>query len=279
MKNNHPETWHVGTSFDPYDDSQDLSLEHIMNVGFQCIELVLSGTEMNLNAEGLGRRFDGIMRSAHDLGLNVWSVHLPFGDIWDISTLDNTKRQKILNVHYDWLDWVGRWNVSHVIIHPSFEPIDSALRGEHLETCQKSLNKLADYADKLGIQVCVECLPRTCLGNQSLEIEKLISDHGTLGVCCDVNHLLHEQPEAFIAQIGTRIRTVHMSDYDGVDEKHWLPGQGIINWSTVLQALVQADYQGPFMFEVSYENADTLMNSWHHILRDYKVQISYGEDK
>lgn len=268
MIDRHPATWHVGTSFNPYANSSDLTLENIKDAGFNCIEVVLSGTESELDRGGLRKRFDGTMATARELGLDVWTVHLPFGDVWDISTIDPKKREHILEVHQDWIAWAHSWGVSRVIIHPSFEPIDDAVRDKRLQTCKQSLDTLARDAHKLGIQICVECLPRTCLGNQSHEIKDLIAINDALGVCCDVNHLLHEKPEDFIAAIGSRITTVHMSDYDGVDEKHWLPGKGIIDWSAVLNALLQAGYTGPFMFEVSAANVHDLMDSWKTILQN-----------
>ncbi|MQY78678.1 MAG: hypothetical protein GH151_05700 [Bacteroidetes bacterium] len=57
-----------------------------------------------------------------------------------------------------------------------------------------------------------------------------------------------------MAKVGNLIVTVHMSDYDGIDERHWLPGDGIINWTNVISELVKNEYQGPFMFETSRRN-------------------------
>jgi sugar phosphate isomerase/epimerase len=101
-------------------------------------------------------------------------------------------------------------------------------------------------------QLALECLPRTCLGNTADELLQIVSAVGNdLGVCFDSNHLLKEKPEEFVAKTGSRIVTVHLSDFDGVDERHWLPGTGIINWTEVVSELVKSGYQGPFMFEAS----------------------------
>ena len=34
-----------------------------------------------------------------------------------------------------------------------------------------------------------------------------------------------------------RIRSFHLSDYDGIDEAHWIPGTGIIDWPSVMAAV------------------------------------------
>ncbi|MEC0204624.1 hypothetical protein P4H39_18635 [Paenibacillus lautus] len=64
---------------------------------------------------------------------------------------------------------------------------------------------------------------RLCLGNTGWEIGNLLAADPRLGICCDVNHLLKEAPEDFIREQDKRIFTVHMSDCDGKDERHWMP--------------------------------------------------------
>ncbi len=91
-----------------------------------------------------------------------------------------------------------------------------------------------------------------------------------LTVCCDVNHLLQETTEAFIDAVGSSIVTLHICDYDGIDERHWLPGKGIINWNKVLESLELAAYDGPFIFESAgtyQEKAAT----WLKLKKDYQA--------
>lgn len=263
-----PKKWKVGTSYDPYGSDGKLNLEEIKAAGMSCIEMVLSNRREDLTSDRLTERYDPIIKEAHQRGLEIWSVHLPFGDYWDISKMIEEKRNQILESHNQWLDWVAKWGIKKVIIHPSFEPISKQERSDRLETAKQSLEKLAEKAKTLGIEICVECLPRTCLGNSSEEIEYLISGSDDLGVCCDVNHLLSETPTHFINRIGSRISTVHLSDYDGIDEKHWMPGEGIINWEETIRSLANTGYKGPFMFEVSAESAEEISTIANEILNN-----------
>ncbi len=52
-----------------------------------------------------------------------------------------------------------------------------------------------------------------------------------------------------VRDLGDRIFTLHLSDYDGVDEKHWVPGEGVIDWTAFMRALHEIGYTGPFNFE------------------------------
>ena len=54
----------------------------------------------------------------------------------------------------------------------------------------------------------------------------------------------------FMKALATNVVTTHLSDYDGVDERHWLPGMGIVPWKDVVKTLMENGYRGPFLFEL-----------------------------
>ena len=112
------------------------------------------------------------------------------------------------------------------------------------------LNQLAEIAEKYDSEICVEVLPRQCLGNCSGELLDILTANEKLKVCFDTNHLLKEDCTEFIAKVGSKIATLHVSDYDFVDEQHWLPGEGVIQWDTLYNALKASGYNGVWMYEV-----------------------------
>lgn len=239
-----PGAWALGTSTALFREPERQALQKAKESGLTHLEIVISAAHPQPSAK---RR---LVEWSRELGLTVHSVHLPFNWEWDISEPDRATRHEILQRHRAILQEVVNWGPKTAIIHPSYEPIDPAGRAERLKACREALGYLGEAAQGLGIRLCVECLPRTCLGNSSAEIAMLIEDHDTVGVCCDVNHLLGETPQEFIRTIGERIEAVHISDYDGVDERHWPPGRGIIQWDDVIAALADAGFPGPLMFEV-----------------------------
>ena len=105
-------------------------------------------------------------------------------------------------------------------------------------------------AKEIGAVLCVENLPRTCLGRVTAEMKELIADTPDVMVTFDVNHLLIESHEQYFDALGDRIGNVHMSDYDRVDERHALPGNGVIDWPYVHWRLRMSGYNGIFMHEV-----------------------------
>ncbi len=99
------------------------------------------------------------------------------------------------------------------------------------------------------MKLAVECLPRACLCNTSSEMLALLEGIPSIYVTIDTNHIFQEAHAHFIHAMGSRIINTHVADNDGVDERHWLPGKGIIDFPAIVQALEDVGYTGSFNFE------------------------------
>ncbi|GIP33477.1 endonuclease [Paenibacillus sp. J2TS4] len=247
----------------------NIKLEDLRASGIDCIELAWRNDVFDMLEPGNQNRCAELIRQARGLGIQVWSLHLPYGTEWDVSAVDERHREAAIARHLQLMHLAAEWKIGTVILHPSWEPIPDAERNERLQACRRSLARMAAEAERFNLRVAVECLPRTCLGNTSEEMGELLEADERLGVCCDVNHLLQEAPEQYIRKIGSRILTVHMSDNDGLDEKHGYPGEGVIRWNDVISALLECGYQGPFMFEVRPVNPDRLGQCWSRLMSAY----------
>ncbi len=136
------------------------------------------------------------------------------------------------------------------MIHPSSEPIEDSERERAMENAQNSLRSLAAAADRLGVTLAVENLPRSCLGRDGQEMLRLLDADPRLVSCFDTNHLLRQSAKDYLALVGKHIRTIHVSDYDFINERHVLPGEGKVDWPALLDALRSVGYSGPFLYEL-----------------------------
>lgn len=214
-----------------------------------------------------------LKRGADSAGIVLSSIHLPFSAESNPAQLDETIRCASINRFKQIMESSSVTGADIYVVHASSEPILDQQRRDAMENAKKSLAELAKFGAEHGVRVAVENLPRTCLGKNADEILELISVQENLFVCYDTNHLLDESGEAFIKRVGKYIITTHFSDYDFVDERHFLPGEGKINWPELMDALRQADYCGPLMYELKF-SASNIVRSRPLEPRDF-VQNAY----
>jgi sugar phosphate isomerase/epimerase len=244
--------WKVGTSIRLSPELTANDFKALKQAGITAVEFGVGRADAPEAAAGAGKLAVQVHEWAKDAGVEIWSVHIPFAKDLDISNADEQERRQVLQRITRVLDAYAPLRAKKLVIHGSYEiskPIPSGERQARIAASRKSLAVLAAKAKTMDAQLALECLPRSCLGNTSQEIQTLADGIPSLGICLDTNHLLQEKNEDFIAKIGRRIVTLHVSDYDRTDEKHWLPGQGVNNWNAIVEALQDADYRGPFLFE------------------------------
>jgi len=218
----------------------------LRNSGISAIELSMSleyhKQIKHKEVAELSRRYD----------IELWSYHLPFFPFEeiDISSLDDNVRQNTIELYTGLIQKASDIGINKFVVHPSGEPIEAEEREERIRYSMQSLDRLAEIAHRHGAVIAVEDLPRTCLGNTADEMLRLLEANDKLRVCFDTNHLLSDNNLNFIKKLSDKIVTLHVSDYDFIDEKHWLPGEGMIDWSAIYSALKSIGYSGVWMYEV-----------------------------
>ena len=236
------------------------------NAGVQAIEI------------SFGRKFDNpldyaeIKRLADLYGIELWSFHLPFAPFTELEL----SRPELCDQTVEYFKGLikdGRSiGIKRFVVHPSGEPICDEQRATRLECAKKSLARLAEYAKGFGGVICVEDLPRACLGRNSEEMLALLSAHEDLRACFDTNHLLSlEKPHEFIRKIGNQIITLHVSDYDCLDERHWLPGEGDIDWQELYKALREIGYNGVWMYELGLKSPNSIVRERELTRSDFVI--------
>ena len=220
--------------------------------------------------------FNELVASVRRYGVDVWSCHLPFYPFKyiDISSKDKELRDNAYNLYRDIISRAAQTGIDKFIVHPSGEPISDDERGERLKYSMQSLDALAELAHTHGARIAVEDLPRTCLGNTAEEILLLTSANEKLRVVFDTNHLLKGNTLDFMDALGDKIISVHVSDYDYIDERHWLPGEGKIDWVAVMDKFEQIGYSGAWMYEVSLKAEKTISRPRDLTFEDFRRNAS-----
>ena len=244
--------------------------------GFDCIEIGMGRIQSADDLAVMQEQAKELNKLAQETGVKIWSIHIPYGRSIDVSLVDPVARKAAVEELTRMISLCEYLHPEKLVVHPSYElsrDIQQDEREKRLEACKESFNILVKEAAKYNAKIAAECLPRTCIGNTSREINEILDAVESLEICCDVNHLLQETTQDFIRSVGSRITTLHISDYDGKDEKHWIPNdpRGIMNWNEVLDSLVEIGYKGPFLFECAgtiQEKADC----WNEMKEKYLGQ-------
>ena len=217
--------------------------------GLDYIEITMNNV-IGKDPQGAPQRAEILMGEIQQAGLKVWSVHMPYSRTLDISVLDDVKRGENVRYMKDMMRVAGTFRPQFIVLHPSSEPISLEEREQRLANSHAAIGELAVVAKEIGATLCVENLPRTCLGQNGEEMMRLIEGYDDVGLCFDTNHLLYQSHEDFLKTIDKgRIKTVHLSDYDFLDERHLIPGQGLIDNKAMWAGIKENGYDGIMMFE------------------------------
>lgn len=192
-------------------------------------------------------------------GKRVISYHVPFKKVDDIADPDETVRLRAMSRLRTHIHEASRLNSELLIIHPSTEPIDQSKRDVYIAQLRKSMLEIEGELKLNNMKIALEFLPRLCMGNTLDDMEKMLDGMSDrFGVCLDVNHIMDQYPKipAIIRALGSKLFTLHICDYDGVDEKHWMPFRGVIDFKAMLEALDEIGYTGPFNYETGRANAE-----------------------
>lgn len=245
--------------------------------------------------------FDSGVKKIQDAGLTVWSIHLPFGFDVSPAAMTEEKRQENVKNIKKFIDLTEPAGAKTYIIHASFEPIADGDRQVMLDSAVKSLAELNAYTAQKGITLALENLPRTCIGNSISEIEYITNAVPDLKLCFDTNHFTNPKPNYTLRPlqrlfpsmrdkmnpvVGTpadyaekfkdKIATVHISDYDQIDECHWIPGQGIIDFQSIHKSITSAGFDAPITFEPN-EKCKGVKTTGKRLINGYEKSIGIAK--
>lgn len=244
--------WMIGASRSMNGVNNAEILKELANGKLKCIELSANYETYYGNLDFVNKSLE-IKKAASEYGIILWSVHLPFSSKNDISTLNDEWREFAVNTNIEMINSAAKAGFKVAVVHPSAEPISDEERPLRFKNSKENLKILAETAKSVGMRLAVENLPRTCLGNHSGEILALMDGNPDLYCCFDTNHLLIQDNTEFIKAVNDKIITIHVSDYDFIDERHRLPLNGKNDWKAIITALETAGYNGPWIYEVSLQ--------------------------
>ena len=186
-------------------------------------------------------------------GVWVRTIHSDLGV--NLAALDDDERARAVASVESCFEPLAELGGFAAILHPTGRNanVDAEL---HIGAFRRSLDSLTARAEELGIRLACENLQHKGQSRPLCPMEDLrrvIDDYpSTVGICLDTGHAnnngLDPADEARIA--GERLIALHLQDTDAIEDRHWPPGLGNINWRRVAAALVEIGFDGAWTFEV-----------------------------
>jgi sugar phosphate isomerase/epimerase len=249
--------WEVGLSTGiGYSQPIEEILGPIAAAGFRAVEV--STAPHHLRIDDLGH-VESVARLARAASLRVHSLHAPFGHDVNITSPEPEQRRHALRRLTDAAEALRILGGTQYVIHPGGEDQRWTWDREHrLALSVEGLTQVWGECHQRGLTLVVETPLPHLLGGRLADLEWILARLPAEGtaVCVDTSHtslggFLIEAVHTF----GSRIVHVQASDNRGVTDDHLPPGEGVIDWPRLVEALEGIGYQGVFMLEVTGDGA------------------------
>ena len=251
-----------GVSTHLYHDKQ-LDREHLVEIaahGFEWVEVFATRTHFDYHD---GAAVRALAEWLEDTRLSLHSIHAPitasltngeWGETFSTAVANEERRRKTLTEAEAALAIAQTIPFKYLVVHLGVPDVQKPGQGENSrEAARRSIEALAEMAERAGVQIALEIIPNALSTAESLV--KLIEDDLEdieVGICVDVGHahIMGDVSDAIECCSG-HILTTHLHDNRGKSDDHLTPGQGSIDWPATLMEFQKVGYDGVWMFEVA----------------------------
>jgi sugar phosphate isomerase/epimerase len=239
---------------------QIAALERVANTGFRQTELLAEGDEWEEHGHF---NVSSFRQTLDRLNLDPMTIHTPLKGI-NIASSDDTVRRYGTERISAAIKIGADLGAKVAIVHPSGRPglgettYTPENVGKSIEYAYDSVAQLARVAEAAGVRIALENLPSvglTCRPLETMqELRAFIAGFPAerIGLCLDVGHsCISGLDPADQARVGAeRLLALHIHDVDGSSDSHWVPGHGVIEWSSLGRALKDMQFTGAWTIEV-----------------------------
>jgi len=186
-----------------------------------------------------------------DSGLYLDNIHLPFENINNIWSSDTKERAKIIDLFYECLEDCAEYNIPIAVMHITK---GTDIKEPNIDGIE-SINKIIDRAKQYKVKIAIE-------NTRNPNMVDFILDNNEspwLGFCYDTSHdwLYSDIKGEQLKRNGKRLFVTHLSDNDGIKDRHWLPKTVVVDWKKVIDVFPN-DYSGSISLEI--ESIDGVRN-------------------
>lgn len=255
--------------FGYYENELLNKLQHFGDVKFKNINLEIGkAPEIFSDGEAVKVFSEKIQEICNKKNLNLVVAHAPVIEDYFLDALENHGNpdyQQNLNVFYNSILLCKYLNIKRIVIHAC--GYDELSKDVFYAYNKMFYTDILKKAEMYNITVMTENVPqpnmaedapfRFATGKELREFVDFIN-HPLMAVCWDTAHANIDIVARKIGQyqniidIGDKLKGLHVADNFGDCHHHTWPFAGNINFDSVMQGLLDVNYDGYFTFEASY---------------------------
>lgn len=223
-----------------------------------------------------------VIEKARSIGLYVQSLHAPFYGMDDIfHDEEGALADKMINDLLGTIDSCAQHGIDLAVFHAVIGMDNHSPN----ETGLVRLEKVIDYAEAKNVRIAFE----NTEGEEYLKaILDRYGDREHIGFCIDTGHAMcYNAGSDIMGKFGKYLFSTHLNDNMGqtgeeitfYDDSHLLPFDGIADWNKIAAELKNADFRGPFTFELVCKNRPERHVSDRYEKMSFEEYISEAYEK
>lgn len=193
-----------------------------------------------------------LVKLVKDNGLQLDNVHLPFDNK---NLLWCEKKETRLKQTYKIIEWMNECKnagVDKIVMHTTY--------GDNLDLNYKfgyqSFESIIKEAEDIKLKVALE--NTQMFTYTDFLLKEFASPY--VGFCYDSSHdfVNGQSCGEILDKWKDRLFAVHLSDNDGLCDRHWIPGKGHVNWNKIINILKEANIKSYSMEAYPFEEEKEL---------------------
>lgn len=185
-------------------------------------------------------------------GLKLDNVHLPYDEVNLLWSDNIEERKKYTDKLIKWMNECKKSGVDTVVTHTT----DKNNLEFKYSAGYDSFYEILKEAENIKLKVALE--NTQMFHYTDFILTELESDY--LGFCYDSSHdfVNGESFGDILNKWRHRLLCVHLSDNDGLKDRHWIPGKGHVDWPRVIKYVKDSNCQSYSMEVYPYEEEKSL---------------------
>lgn len=201
-------------------------------------------------------------------------IHGPFQGL-PLGSYDSEVRAVVASRLLKGLDYCAEIGATHMVLHSPFQVLGKPFapstpdRGQQavIDRTKATLESVLPRAETINCKLVVETTFDTEPSILLALIKSFASDYLRLSIDTGhvyVNYQLNggAPPDYWVQEAGSLLEHVHISETDGHADRHWVPGDGNINWWAFFKAVSQLDNNPRMVIEIKDQTDIARAATW-----------------